>query len=303
MAAGLRELDRWLADRIRGGLAAPELTADATWERLAARLVDAQCGGLANRVRRVAAKVGQHSRWHEDVLEEMAILHALAVGAQRTGRLPGDLADGLHAAAGLTVAKDDVLDGVPTTAVWTVVGESRVAEGRITVQRTWLMADGDAHRRRRPTWALVLAFGAFGNEVETEYPVGQRLHADVHWYPARIAAARARRAAPRRARARSPPAADAEPRRRARGGRLGDRPRAVARTVPGVRLRRPRPARQRPLGARRRTPVRSPIVPGFWRLAEIVSASGGHPITVMGEWSNEGVLPLTIWTAGQVISL
>ena len=175
MAAGLRELDRWLADRVRGGLAAPELADDATWERLAARLVDAQCGGLANRVRRVAAKVGQHSRWHEDVLEEMAILHGLAVGAQRTGRLPGDLADGVHAAAGLTVAKDDVLESVPTTAVWTVVGESRVGEGRITVQRTWLMPtrDAPAPARRRGRWCSRSARSA--TRSRREYPVGQRL--------------------------------------------------------------------------------------------------------------------------------
>ncbi|MFZ4812633.1 MAG: SWIM zinc finger family protein, partial [Ilumatobacteraceae bacterium] len=42
MRAGLTELDRWLADRIRTGLAAPELADPATWDRIAARLVDAQ---------------------------------------------------------------------------------------------------------------------------------------------------------------------------------------------------------------------------------------------------------------------
>ena len=46
-----------------------------------------------------------------------------------------------------------------------------------------------------------------------------------------------------------------------------------------------------------------PIVPGFWRLAEMVAVSGGRPITIVGEWSADGVLPLTMWTAGQVIAL
>ncbi|MCU1396935.1 MAG: hypothetical protein JWN62_44, partial [Acidimicrobiales bacterium] len=63
MRAGLQELDRWLADRIRVGLAASELSETETWDRLAARLVDAQCGALANRVRRVATKVGQGPHW------------------------------------------------------------------------------------------------------------------------------------------------------------------------------------------------------------------------------------------------
>jgi len=38
-----------------------------------------------------------------------------------------------------------------------------------------------------------------------------------------------------------------------------------------------------------------PIVAGFWRLAELVAVGGGRPVTVMGEWSAEGFLPLTVW--------
>ena len=49
---GLDELDRWLADQIRRGLASPEATARDAWEAAATRLVDAQAGALANRVRR-----------------------------------------------------------------------------------------------------------------------------------------------------------------------------------------------------------------------------------------------------------
>jgi hypothetical protein len=300
MAAGLRELDRWLADRIRGGLAAPDLGDEATWERLAARLVDAQCGGLANRVRRVAGKVGQHSRWHEDVLEEMAILHALATGAQRTGRLPADLADGLHAAAGLTRNKDDVLAGVPTTRTWHVVGESRTAEGRITVQRTWLMAehlDGT-----EPEWALVLAFGAFGNEVETVYPVGTRMLADVHWYPGAVrlrALVGALHAEPVRADAAPTPLTLAAALAQA-GWALAQEP-WMERSPLCVSVV---PA---PLGNGRWALVDDtgsvPIVPGFWRLAEVVSAAGGRPIPVMGEWTTDGLLPLTMWPDAEAVQL
>jgi hypothetical protein len=300
MAAGMRELDRWLADRIRGGLTAPELGDEAPWERVAARLVDAQCGGLANRVRRVAAKVGSHPRWHEDVLEEMAILHALAAGALRTGRLPGDLADGVHAAAGLTQAKDDVLAGVPTTAHWLVVGESRTVEGRITVQRTWLLADDlDTDTA---TWALILAFGAFGNEVTTEYPVGQRLHADVHWYRG---ATRLRGLVGRQHTVAVPAAAP--PRPQSLADALVAAGWATAREPWLERYPVCLSVVPAPLGNGRWALVDDtgsvPVVPGFWRLAEIVAAAGGRPITLAGEWSLEGVLPLTIWCDGQVIPL
>jgi hypothetical protein len=105
MRLGLIEFERWLQDRVRAGLAHPSSADPQTWERAAARLVDAQCGGLANRLRRVQARIGARADWHEDVLAELGILHLLACGGLRTGTLPDELADGVRFAAGLTVAK------------------------------------------------------------------------------------------------------------------------------------------------------------------------------------------------------
>lgn len=297
MRTGLRELDRWLADRIRVGLAASELGEAETWDRLAARLVDAQCGALAGRVRRVATKVGQHPRWHEDVLEELALLHALAVGAQHTSSLVPDLADGVHVATGLTVAKDDVLASVPSTALWIVAGESRTREDRITVQRTWL-ASGPAP----VTWAMVLAFGAFGNEVTTEHTVGTALDADIHWYPGGINL----RAIIGRING-EPMPATAGPAATTIGDALDvagwalagepwlERHPMCVRAVPA------------PIGNGRWLLVDAtgsiPVVTGFAKMAEIVAVSGGRPIRLMGEWSAEGLLPLTLFTDGQAIVL
>jgi hypothetical protein len=303
MRAGLTELDRWLADRVRTGLAAPELADQQTWDRLAARLVDAQCGGLANRVKRVASRVGQHARWHEDVLEEMAVLHALARGALRTSMLPDDLGDGVHAATGLTTAKEHVLAGVPSTARWDVVGQSRVREDRITVQRTWLLAADMQHSADSPlTWAMLLAFGAFGNEVVTEHPVGGRLHADVHWYPGatplRALVGRVHQDAVVMPHA--PHTQTVEQAVAAAGWAIAAEP--WLERYPLCILAAPTP-----VGNGRWMLADSsgavPIVGGFWRLGEMVAVSGGRPIAVMGEWSADGLLPLTMWTAGQVIPL
>ena len=46
-----------------------------------------------------------------------------------------------------------------------------------------------------------------------------------------------------------------------------------------------------------------PIVAGFWRMAELVCVSGGAPITLVGEWSTDGFLPLTAWGNNQVVVL
>lgn len=298
MRAGVLELDRWLADRVRVGLAAAELSDPATWDRAAARLVDAQCGGLANRVRRVAGRVGRHADWYDDVLAELAVLHALAQGALRAPALPDDLADGVQVAAGLSARQADVLAGVPTTARWLVVGESRVREDRITVQRTWLRsieADAPADRSlRAATWAMLLSFGAFGRELVSLLPVGAELEADMHWYPG----AQPLRGLLGKVHA-APVPASIEP----TSGGVAD---AVAEVGWSLAVE---PWLERVPMCVRATPVPSgegrwsladgagavALDPGFRRLAELIAVSAGGAVTVVGEWSADGVLPLTAW--------
>lgn len=288
MRAGLVEFDRWLADRIRVGLAAAELGHADTWDRAAARLVDAQCGGLANRVKRVAARVGQHQHWHDDVLDELAVLHLLVQGALRTGSLPDDLADGVHAATGLTTTQAEVLAGVPSTSRWHVLGESRVREDRITVQRTWLRAD-DAR-----TWALLLSFGALGRDVESDHEVGTRFIADVHWYPG---------AQPLRAlvgAVHQPPEPDpVAPQALGVGEALAAAGWMLAAEPWLERVPVCMAATPVPVGDGRWVLADHggavPLAPGFGRVPEMVALSGGAPLVLMGEWSADGVLPLTMW--------
>ena len=297
MRSGLIELDRWLADRIRSGLAAPELADIATWERAAQRLVDAQCGGLANRVKRVATKIGQSSRWHQDLLEEIALLHALAVGALRTSLLPIELADGVHAATGLTVAQADVLGGVPSSGTWLIVGESRTREDRITVQRTWICSS-----ETPTTWAMVLAFGAFGNEVTTEYPVGSSFTGDIHWYPGGITlrALVGHQSAAAAPSSICPPATSLAQAVAAAGWAVAHEP--WLERYPMCVLATPTA-----VGGGRWVVADSSaclrLDPNFQRTAELVCIAGGLPIQVMGEHSAEGFLPLTVWANGTAIQL
>ncbi len=177
MRAGLAELDRWLDDRVRTGLADPKLASYATWDDLAARLVDAQAGSLANRIRRLAGLVGASTGWHEDVLAELGLLHLLAQAGTRVGDLDSDLADAVATTVGWQVRQADVLAGVPETDRWLVTGRSDVREDRIEVRRHWLLGL-DSQR-----WALVLSFAAYQQRLDTSLPVGSIVHADIHRYP------------------------------------------------------------------------------------------------------------------------
>ena len=136
LRGGLIDLDRWLDDRLRTGLADPALARYATWDDLAARLVDARAGALANRIRRLAGVVGARPDWHEVVLAELGVLHLLAAAGQRVPELPGGLADAVATSCGWQVRQADVLAGVPDTDTWVVAGRSDTREDRIEVRRT-----------------------------------------------------------------------------------------------------------------------------------------------------------------------
>jgi hypothetical protein len=177
VAAGLRELDRWLVDRVRAGLTDPALARYATWDTVAARLVDAQAPSLANRVKRLAGAVGTRPGWHEHVLAELGVLHLLARAGGHLNELPDDLAAGVRTAIGWAARTDDIRAGTPITDRWHVVGRSDILEDRIVVRRTWLR--GDATRR----WAMLLAFAAYGQALDGGLAVGTLVHADMHFYP------------------------------------------------------------------------------------------------------------------------
>ncbi len=299
MRAGLRELDRWLADRVRHGLADPQLAEPATWQQLGQRLIDAQCGALANRVGRISGRIGESSSWREHIFEEIAILHALAVGAQRTGHLDSDLADGVHVATGLTLAKDDVLAGVPSTATWLVAGESRVREDRITVQRTWLCS-----QQQPTTWAMLLSFGVFGQDVQHEHEIGSLLHGDVHWYPA---------GAPLRALVGQVDvvAESSSPSVAVSTTTLADGLAAAGWAIGREPWLERYPMLVNVIPTRRYEGVWAlsdetgsvALDPSFTRLAPLVCVAGGRPVAIMGEYSAAGFLPLTVWDQGFAVML
>ncbi len=177
MFEGLVELDRWLEDRLRTGLSDPALARYDTWDTLAARLVDARAGALANRVRRLAGLVGAGPDWHGEVLAELGLLHLITRAGLRIGQLEGPLADAVATASGWQVRHADVLAGVPDTDEWFVAGRSDVREDRIEVRRLWLWGVTSGR------WAMLLSFAAYQQTLDDSWTVGTVVHADLHRYP------------------------------------------------------------------------------------------------------------------------
>ncbi|MDO8363555.1 MAG: SWIM zinc finger family protein [Actinomycetota bacterium] len=284
MAAGLAELDRWLDDRLRTGLADPALARYATWDDLAARLIDAQVGGLANRVRRLAGVVGAHPEWHQQVLAELGVTHLLATAGRQLGTLPPALADSVAAAIGWQVRQADVLAGVPLTDDWVVMGRSDTREDRIEVRRVWLRG------RATQQWAMVLSFAAYGQSLDASLVVGTAVQADVFRYPGALGL---RVLVGRRAPEPVPTGAIT-------GGSVAQACAEVGRAVaaePWIE-RFPLCLSVAPARAGGRWLLTDaggslPLVEGAAGVGALLACSEGRPLVVMAEWTPLGLVPLT----------
>jgi hypothetical protein len=281
----------WLDDLLRRGLAAARTEA-GSFEQVAARMVDAQAPGLAGYVRRVPEVMASGEGWDVRALDLLGRLHLLLCAAERIEQLPPDLVVDVRSALGYNQAKEEVLAGAAVADRWCVVGQVTADEERLRVRRTWLVGRNTGRR------GLILDFAAGIQPLDTSLVAGVEFDGELVYYPSR---------APLRALIKSRGAAE----------RLGSSLGQVAdadietvlrryaeglSTVPWL-FRWPvmlAGASVATLDGRwlvvdcdgRALPIRPAFARSLhlWRL---VSASGGAPVTLVGEWDGECVQPIS----------
>ncbi|MFF5975881.1 SWIM zinc finger family protein [Streptomyces sp. NPDC012769] len=172
ITAGAEELERRLADLLRGGLASAETAGYGLWEETAARMVDAQAPGLAGRVRELGAIAGSGPGWPVRLLEECALTHLLDRAWLSADRLPGPLAATVRSRVGLSAPPE----GPVLRDRWLVLAQYDAGDSRLTTRRIWL------HGRTSGRTALLLSFGAAGRAPELALPVGVELDAALRPY-------------------------------------------------------------------------------------------------------------------------
>ena len=176
VSAGLEELDRWLLDQIRGGLAALEHAGYPHVDRMAARMVDAQAPGVASMLRAIPGELAG-SGWPERVLEHLAGIHLLVKANERLAELPPELRATVRSRIGYPIAKADVLSAPGVSDRWLAVGLIDTVEFRLESRRVWL------YGLTTGRWALWLNFAPPGGYLDTSVMPGDALDATLHFYP------------------------------------------------------------------------------------------------------------------------
>jgi len=178
MDGGMAELERWLADLVTDGLATARGRPHEWWDRMGARMVDAQMSGLADRIRGMPERMAGRDDWATTLLGEMGRWHLAArAWARRDDLDPADVGD-LRTFLGWSRSTEEVLAGERVAGRWTVVGVGTADIGRVVEQRTWL---------HHPEEGLVvlLDFAAGGAAPATPQLLGSVLQAEAARYPGR----------------------------------------------------------------------------------------------------------------------
>lgn len=294
---GLQELDLFLRDVARQGLAALQPRGYGPWDEMAARMVDAKAKGAARLLRDLGGSVasGRHGAdWAEAALARLGRLALLCAAWGRD--LPADELADLRTQAFGDWNAEELRTGWGVEDRWCVVGQ-RTEVDELSVQRTWLQ--GRATRRT----ALLLEF-CYGEPVQFASGLrpGVEQDAELVFAPSawpQRALIRDRQGLPVPCGA-LPLAADVDALGRAFAGALARNP-WLDRL--GVGLRRVVPLRREPRWLLRDAaggcvPLRSD---GEWRL---LAVSGGRPVDVFGEWDGESFRPLGAWTRdGRFVAL
>jgi len=289
VASGVAELDRWLCDQVRQGLASSQQAGYRHWDDIAARMVDAQAPGLAERLRALAAVPYSGAGWDGRLLAEYALLCLLTIAYRRQAQLPPPLRDTVRSRIGFTVRQADVLaGGQPVKDRWSVLARRDLEQERLRSRRVWLRG------RESGRYALVLSFAPAGMSLDDSLTVGSCVDAELVFYPVAV------------------------PLRALVGTRHGEAPQgpppggtvaellagwaaALAAdpwldswpaVLTGTPARAPRPCLYDAAGHA------LPLHPGAGPCWPLFAVSGGTPLTVAGEWTPRGLWPLTAWDDG-----
>src|SRR6185295_13470745 len=156
VAAGLQELELWLRDLVRAGLAAAHSRPPGYWNQMVARLFDAQAPGVARRVRELSSLPHSGEGWAERLLVQIGTIFLLLQAYQRINSLPEATQADVRTAIGWSYKEEELPAENLVRDEWLVLGQRVTADEMLRVQRTWLWGKSNGRG------ALILDFAAAG---------------------------------------------------------------------------------------------------------------------------------------------
>lgn len=179
MLQGLERFDLWLADLLRTGLADVQGEMLRQWEQEAAALDDAQIPGLASRLRTLTTVPYSRPDWPAALLCQLGRLALLSEAFRHLERLDSGLQEDVRQALGLSLSTEELLTrGERVRDRWLFLGQRLEQRDQLWQQRTWVFGQETGRQ------ALLLQFASGKQPVFPEhYPLGCEQEAELLFWP------------------------------------------------------------------------------------------------------------------------
>ena len=177
VAVGIDELQLWLKDLIRGGIASLPEKPSTFWKNTEARMVDAQAPGLATMVRSLQNMDYYSAGWEYKTWDIFTQLHLVTEGFKHRECLSAETQEDIKSIIGWTYSQEELKLQTGVEDIWSILGKQETQEDRLTVIKYWLKGD---HSGR---YALILQFVASGQPKSVEMVAGTSIEAELVFYP------------------------------------------------------------------------------------------------------------------------
>ena len=296
--AGLIDLNQWLEDIMRQGLATLPHQPYSFWDQTAARLVDAQAPGLAGRVRKLAGIPHSGQGWPERMLKTLGKIHLLVQGYQHLDTLPLPLQAEVRSQLGWSPTQAELRSRLDQSDPlvfcvadqWHVLGRHMTEEENLKMQRVWL--GGQSSQKA----ALILTFAHGQQPLDVSLVPGTRFQGELLFYPGtgiQRAVVESRQEAQSLATAPEGAYPTIDQAIAHYADMLAQNP-WIDRIPLLLGAVIPRYEEQQWWLMDTHQQV-LPIGSAFSQQWSLLAMSGGHPCTVFGEWDGLTFLPLSVW--------
>ena len=176
MHQGAEELERWLLDIVQQGLSAISSYDSSFWEKMAAKMVDAQMGGIAKRIRKIPGLLHEEN-WHEHMLAHLGQIFLFVQSFMQLDALSDELKEEVLAIAGVNKKKEELLIQKGITDRWLACGIIEDEEDGLRSKQVFMVGQ----KSGRIIFQLDYAWGT--QRFENYWPVGGVVEGEAVFYP------------------------------------------------------------------------------------------------------------------------
>jgi SWIM zinc finger len=174
--SGIEELRLWIKDLVRTGIMRIPQNAYDFNKNIAARMVDAQAGGLANNLKRLSNINFYKEGWQKALIKSLSKTYLLTEAYKNQELLADDLKQEVRSLVGWNTPKDEILANTGVTDDWYVLSIDITEDNNLKTEKIWLY--GEKNKR----YALIINFYTTIQANANNLISGNVVHAELAFY-------------------------------------------------------------------------------------------------------------------------